>query len=325
MPYLLLEDELRQAITIEEAIEAVKQAFVAVGEGRVNNPADFTLGLPATRGAIHVKGSYLENAPYYVVKIASTFLDNPSINLSARSEVTGVFDAATGFSAAIMVDQGYLTQLRSGATGAIATDYLANPEIKQVAVIGTGVQAYIHLKMLLSVRDVPSVSVWGRTPINVDTYARRLVDEHDIYIEIAPTIQEAVQDADVIITATASETPLIKAKWLKPGVHITAVGSNEMHKHELHLDVLNQAEVIIVDNMERGAMIGEIHHGLTEGVITPDDIQGELGDLVINRIEGRTRPDQISLVDLTGRSIQDSAIAVLALEKALFLGLGRRI
>lgn len=326
MPLLLFdEDELRQAINIKDAINAVRQAFSDLAQGKVNNPAAFYLGLPAMRGSSHVKASYLEDAPYYVVKIANTFLDNPNINLSSRNEVTTLFDAATGFPAAIMVDQGYLTQMRSGATGALAAQYLARETIEKVAIIGTGAQAYIHLKMLASVRRIPRVSVWGPTMINADTYARRLVEEHDLYIEIAASAEEAIREADLIITATPTQTPLIQAEWLKAGVHITAVGSNEPTKQELAIDVLKRADVIIADNLHRCATVGEIHHGLAAGVLSLADIQGELGDLVVGKIKGRTSPDQITVVDLTGRSVQDAAIATLALEKAIFLGLGHRL
>ncbi|MDM8520075.1 hypothetical protein QUF64_08510 [Anaerolineales bacterium HSG6] len=326
MSFLLLgEDEIRQTVSLTDAIEAVEKVFIASAEGRMNLPAAFALGLPDVNGSVQVRGTYLEEAPYYVIKVENSFQDNPTINLPVQSEMTMVFDAATGFPAAMLYDHGYLTRIRAGATGAIAAKYLANPELKRVAIIGSGKQAYMQLKMLKLVRDVKNVVVWGRSPMNVDTYARRLIEEYDFNIEIALSVQEAVHNADLIITTTASERPLVKAEWLKPGVHINAVGSNSPTKQELYPAVLDLADVVVTDKLIQSIMMGEIYHALDKCIITEENVQGELGDLIIGKITGRTAPNQITVADLTGRTMQDFALAVLALEKALFLGLGRRI
>jgi ornithine cyclodeaminase len=327
MPLLLLnEDELRQIVTIAETIDAVETAFAALAENRINVPGNFALTLPEVKGEVQVKGAYLDEAPYYVIKIGSDFHDNPTINLPTQSGLTVIFDAATGFPAAVMLDNGYLTRIRAGAAGALTAKYLANESLDRVAVIGSGYQAFIQIKSLKTVRHhIGLVSVWGRTPIKVDNCARRIVEDHDLNVEIASSVEAAVREADIVITATASEVPLIQADWLKPGVHIIAVGSDSPHKQELHPDVLKRADVIIVDKLEQSTVVGEIHHGLAAGTITQADIQGELGDLIIGKIPGRTHPDQITIADLTGLDTQDATVATLALEKALFLGLGQRV
>jgi ornithine cyclodeaminase/alanine dehydrogenase-like protein (mu-crystallin family) len=323
---LLNEDELRQIITISETIEVVEDAFAALAEDRINVPGDFTLNLPEVKGEVQVKGTYLDQAPYFVIKVGSKFHDNPTINLPTQSGFIAIFDAATGFPVAIMVDNGYLTNMRAGAAGALTAKHLANEKLNRVAVIGSGNQAYVQIKSLKTVKNnINLVSIWGRTPVNVDNYARRIVEDHDLNVEIAASVEAAVREADVVITATASQEPLIRADWLKPGVHIIATGSNRPVKQELHLDVLQRADVIIVDQFDQCAAAGEIHHGLEAGVISRENIQGELGDLIIGKISGRTHPDQITLADLTGLDTQDATVAILALEKALFLGLGQRV
>jgi ornithine cyclodeaminase/alanine dehydrogenase-like protein (mu-crystallin family) len=327
MPLLLLnEDELRQIITIPETIEAVEAAFIALAEGRMHVPGDFMLNLPAVKGEVQVKGTYLDEAPYYVIRVGSDFLDNPTINLPRQSGLMAVFDAATGFPAAVMFDNGYLTGMRAAAAGALTAKYLANPNLNRVAVIGTGHQAYLQVKSLLAVhREVKQVTVWGRTPVKVDTFARRIVEDHDLNVEIVPSVEAAVRQADLVITATASQKPLVQAEWLKPGAHIIAVGSDRPTKQELHFNVLRRADVIIVDDFEQCAAAGEIHHGLDASVITRDNIQGELGDVIIGKIPGRTHPDQITLADLTGLEAQDSIVATMALQKALYIGLGQPV
>ncbi len=326
MPLLLLnEDELRQTITISEAIDVVEAAFAAAAEGRMNIPGTFNLKLPEVNGEVRVKGAYLQETPYFVIRVGSTFKDNPTINLPSKSGSIAIFDAATGFPAAMMIDNGYITNIRSGAAGALAAEYLANKEIDRIAIIGSGSQAYIQLKSLMRVRTFSTVSVWARSPLDADNYARRMVEDHDVYIEIAQSVEQAVNNADIVITATASEHPLIEADWLKPGAHITAVGSNTSTKQELHTDVLTKADVIVVDNFEQCATMGEIHHGLFQGVLHKKNIQGELGMLIANKIPGRTQLNQITVADLTGVDTQDAVVATLAMEKALFMDLGQRV
>jgi ornithine cyclodeaminase len=322
---LLNEDELRQTITITEAIDTVEKAFAASAEGRLRLPGAFTLNLPEVKGEVEVKGIYMQEAPYYVVKIGSRFLDNPTISLPSRSGLLAVFDAATGFPAAIMVDNGYLTNIRAGAVGALAARYLANQDIACVAVIGSGDQAYIQLKALMTVRDISFVLIWDRSPLNADNYVHQMMEDHDLNIQIAPSLKAAIQQADLVITATASQRPFLKARWLKPGVHITAVGSNTATKQELYPDVLQRANVVIVDSLEQSAIQGEVYHALNSRALNQNDIQGELGSLIIGKIPGRIHKDQITVADLTGLDSQDTALATLAMEKALFFGLGQRV
>lgn len=321
---LLNEDELRQTVTIAEAIQAVESAFAAVAQRRMNEVGAFKLDLPQVKGKARVKGAHLEETPYYFVKVNNSFYGNSSVNLPVQTGLVIVFDAATGCPAAILVDNGYLSQLRAGAAGALAARYLANEYLERVAVIGSGNQAYIQLKSLMAIRQVGSVSVWDRSPEQADSYARLLVEDHDLDMEIAPSIEAAASQADLIITATASRKPLLRAEWLKPGVHITAVGSDEPGKQELYPEVLQQADIIVVDSYEQCAVAGELCHALAAGLITRADVRGELADLVTGQTAGRTRSDEITVADLTGLDLHDAAIASLAVEKALFLGLGQR-
>jgi ornithine cyclodeaminase len=322
---LLNEDELRQTLTIPEAIEAIENAFVAQVNDRLKAPAKMTLDLPGLNGLIQFNGAYFSDAVHYVIKIQRSFQANHSPNAALENGLAIVFEASSGFPVGILVDNGYLAMLRAGATGALAAKYLANPTINHVAVIGTGKQAYIQLKALSTVRVIKQVQVWGRTPHSADSYARLLVEDHDLNIEIAASLEAAIRPADLIITATASQTPLIKAEWLKPGVHITAIGSNHPTKQELDVAVLARAEVLIVDQFEQCAEAGELRHALKAGVITADKVQGELGDLITGKIPGRIRPDQITVADLTGVEAQELALATLAFSKAQYWGLGQKV
>ncbi len=322
---VLNEDELRQIVTIPEAIGAVETAFIALAENRLRAPDTFSLPLLDPTSNINVEGVYLREAPYFVVKIRNDFADNPAKNLPIQSGLTTVFAAETGQPIAILLDNGYLSRLRAAAAGALAAKYLANPQLECVAVVGTGQQAYLQLKCLLAVRSPGWVRVWGRSLEGVDSFVRRVVEDHDLNMEIAPSLEAAIRQADLVITATSSQSPLIQADWLKPGAHLTAVGSDSPLKQELATAVFQRAEVIIVDHLDQCAAIGELHHALAAGVITLAQVQGELGQVIVGQIPGRTHPNQITLADLTGLDVQDAAVATLALEKALFLELGQRV
>jgi ornithine cyclodeaminase/alanine dehydrogenase-like protein (mu-crystallin family) len=322
---LLNEDELRQIINYAEALGAIEDSFVALGEGRINIPGSFGMALPDVDGEVAVKGAYLQEAPYFVVQVTNSFANNPSINLPASSGILALFDAATGFPAALMVDNGYINHVRAGVVGALAAKYLANTPFDTVGVIGAGRQAFIQLKVLLTHRSVNLVKVWGRTPLEADSFARRIVEDHDVNITLAASVEEAVRNSDMLISATPSTKPLVEAGWLQPGMHITAVGSNAPNKQEYQAEVLGRADVIIVDDFDRAARLGEVHHGLDAGVITRRSVQGNLSQLMGGEIPGRTGREQITFVDLTGLDWQDMVIATLALDKALFLGLGQRL
>lgn len=322
---VLNEDELRQIITIHEAVDAVQSAFSAQARGHLNPPAGFTIDLYNVQGRVDVTGTYLDDAPYYVVKVDNTFAANPSINLPTHSGLMVIFDAATGYPAAVLVDNGYVSNLRAAAVGALAARYLANEHLAQVAVLGTGTQAYLQMKALFNVRELESVVVWSPSLAQADSYARRIIEDHDVDIQLAESVEQAVQAADLIIVASSSQHPLIQGEWLKPGVHINVVSSGEFSRQELHGSVMTRADVIVTDKLSRATQIGEIHHGLEAGVITTNDLHGELGDLVVGKLPGRINETQITIADLTGLGIQDSVIATLILDKAIYTGVGQRV
>jgi ornithine cyclodeaminase len=322
----LNEDELRQIVTIPEAIACVKTAIEASARGQLNIPGSFALNLPTIKGEVDVTGVYVDQAAHYLVNVSSRFNQNAAANLPRHSGLTVLFNAATGSPAAIMLDNGYLAGLQSAAVGALAADYLACRTPAHVAVIGADSSAaYMHLKALLAVRQVESVAVWAKSPALADSYARTMVEDHNLNITMAASVQAAVHNTDLIIMAAHSQKPLLQAGWLKPGVHINAVESREGPKRDLCSDVLTQAQVIIAGNYSRCARSGELHYGLQGGIITSANVQGELGELVVGQIPGRTDPTQITLADLSTLDSGDTAVASVALEKARFYGLGQPI
>lgn len=327
---ILTEDEIRQAVSTLEAIDAMEAAFAALAHGRVSLPGVINLTLPPTtssefpQGESHVKGAYIAGDLHFVIKVANSFPNNPALDLPAGSGLMLAFDAITGALDAILLDNGYLTELRTGAAGALAVRYLAPETIRQATFVGAGTQARFQFRAIAAVRHIPSVIVWSRNPANADRFAREVVDDADCNAQVAETVEEAVRGSDLIITTTPSRHPLVAADWVQSGTTLIAVGSDNPDKQELAVDLLARADVIIADRLSQCAQFGEIHHALAASALTLDDISAELGDVIIGRSPGRSAADQIVICDLTGVGVQDAAIASLVLEKARLSELGWR-
>jgi len=311
------EPEIRNSISLKEAIPAVEESLAAYSSGRAILPGVINLDLPEFEGEVHVKAAYLQGQDFYVIKIASGFYKNSLQGLPAGDGLMLVYKARTGELAAILFDRGYLTDLRTAAAGAVAAKYLARTDLRRVAVIGSGVQARLQLLALAEVRSFSEVAVWSRQPENVGSYIKDMAAVFkEVKFYARPAAEEAVKEADLVITATPSRQPIIKAGWLKPGVQLTAMGSDGPDKQELYPEVLARADFIFCDSVEQGRRLGEVHHALEAGMISEEKISGEIGELVLGRQTGRRSSEDITVADLTGLGVEDAAIADLFLRLA---------
>lgn len=318
---IYLEPEIKELVNLSAAIEAVESSFAAYSSGQAVLPGVINLDLPEFQGEVHVKAAYIKGEEYYVIKVASGFYQNPELGLPVGNGLMLVFRAETGELAAILLDNGYLTELRTAAAGAVAAKYLANKQIDRVAVIGSGVQARFQLKALAEVRSFGEVIVWSRNPENVRKYIEEMKKVFPVVeFKAAASAEEAVRGADLIITATPSRQPIVRAEWLKPGVHITAMGSDGPEKQELFPEVLARASHLFCDSLTQCKKLGEVHHALEEGLISEHKISGEIGEIVLRLKPGRQSDDEITVADLTGLGVQDAVIAGLFLRLAKVSG-----
>jgi ornithine cyclodeaminase len=330
---LLREPEIRGLLDPRACIAAMEQAFAAYSTGRAQLPAVIHLDVPESdvsqnRGEIHVKAGYLNGGPYYAVKIVSGFLNNPQLGLPANDGMIVLFDASTGAPAAFLLDNGFITDFRTGAAGAVAAKHLARQKIGAVAVIGTGAQARYQVEMLALERTFSEVRLWGRDPHKAQACADNLAKHRAIpacNFAVTESVQEAVENADVVITVTASREPLVRAAWLKPGVTVIAVGSDAPDRQELDVDVLARADKIVADSVPQCLRLGEIHHAVECGAIVKEKVYAELGEITAGLKPGRTSEDEIIVCDLTGVGVQDVAAASLVLERAKAESKGEKI
>lgn len=309
---IIEESALRTAVTPERAVAVMREAFRADGEGRTRVPAVINLEIPSARGEFHVKTAYIEGVPHVAVKVASGFFDNPAKGLPSGSGLMTLFDAATGLPTALLLDNGFLTDIRTGAAGALAADLLARQFIQIVGVIGSGVQARQQVRCLSTVRRFHRVIAWSPNRSNLERYCAEMSAE-GFEAVAAPSAEDVCRSADVLITATPSRKALVSAEWLKEGVHVTALGSDSPGKQELAVECLDSADLVVVDRFAQCAAFGELKHALDAGLLTRNDVHAELGAVVAGRKPGRTADREITIADLTGVGFQDTAIASAAL------------
>jgi len=320
---ILKENEIRSCVTLDqEAVTAVAEGFVSLTEGKASLPPIIRVDVIENHGEVDIKTAFLHGRDYFAIKIASGFFDNPSMGLPYGSGMMVIINARTGFLEALLLDNGYLTDLRTGLAGAIAAKYLAPCRVKTAGVIGSGVQARYQIHGLKLMRDFERLRVYGIVSDQVDQFVDEMQQSLGKKVEKCASPEEVVLQSDFVVTTTPSRQPYLKAEWLHPGMHITCMGSDGEHKQELHVNVIGRADRLVCDSKAQCFRLGELHHALDAGVIKEDDEIFELGELISGRKSGRLSETEITICDLTGVGVQDTAIALLAYECARAKGLG---
>ena len=302
------EAEIRAAVGPTDALAAAERAFRALAEGQVVQPAPLGLEIAEVRGEVHVKGAYLRGSPIFALKVATGFYHNAARNLPTGAGLFLVFDATTGFPLALLRDNAYLTDLRTGAAGALAARHLAAEHLGKVAILGSGIQARHQARCLALVRRWDTTAVWSPTRDRLEAYCREMTDELRVPFQPARTPEAAVRGADLVITTTPSRRPIVQAGWLAARATVIAVGSDGPEKQELAAECLARADKVIADRLSQCVELGEIHHAVRHGLLDPGRVYAELGDIVAGRKPGR-EADEMIICDLTGVGAQDAAIA----------------
>lgn len=323
---IVTEQELRQCVGLDrEVIRAIEEAFSALARGEATVPPILALPIPEHEGEVDVKTAHIRGWERFAVKIASGFFNNYRLGLPTGSGLMVVFSARTGMPEAVLLDNAYLTDVRTGAAGAVAADHLARRQVETVGVIGSGTQARYQILALKQVRDFRRVLVYSRNPERVERYVREMAPRLGAEVIAASSAEEVVRESEIVVTTTPSHTPYLRPEWLHPGLHITAMGSDTEEKQELYPEVLARADRLVCDSRAQCARLGELHHALEAGVLPPDAPVLELGEITSGKQPGRTSEEQITVCDLTGVGVQDTAIAALAVRRAAEQGLGLTI
>ncbi|MCB8836424.1 ectoine utilization protein EutC [Aurantimonas sp. VKM B-3413] len=315
---ILTEAELRQFVTLDlDVVAAIEDAFAALATKPVAMPPIMRLDIPEHRGEVDVKTAYVPGLSGFAIKVSPGFFDNPKLGLPSVNGLMMLLSSTTGLVEALFLDNGYLTDVRTAAAGAVAARHLARPDAAVAAILGAGVQAKLQLKALTLVRPIAEARIWARDPARAEAAAREASQELGIAVTASPDARMAVKGADIVVTTTPCDTPLLLADWLEPGQHVTAMGSDAEHKNELDPAALLRADLYVADSLAQTRRLGELHHAIAAGLVSADKVFPELGAIVAGRVPGRPSSDAVTIADLTGTGVQDTAIATLAHSRAL--------
>jgi ornithine cyclodeaminase len=318
-------EEVTKLLPMRECIELMSEALAATARGEVHNPLRFVVRPPETGHFLGLMPAYSGGPdPAYALKEVCIFPDNPARGLDAHQGAVLLHSGETGELLAVM-NASAITAIRTAAVSGLATKLLARSSSAELAIIGTGVQAKIHLEAMSVAGRFARVRVAGRTPERAQAFVAELAPSHAFRMEAARDAEHAVRDADVIVTATNSAEPVVRGAWIKPGTHINAVGSCSPVKRELDTATM-AASKLFVDRRESTLNeSGDYILAAKEGAIGPTHIRAELGELLIGERLGRRDADEITLFKSLGIAVEDLAAARFLYRRARETGAGARV
>ena len=316
MTLFLDERSVAGLIDMDDALAAVEAVFAEVGRGTVTNVP--RVRAPLKDGTLRITAAVLQELGYYGVKVSPTTI--------FESSAGRVFSLYAGDSGALLaiVQVFALGALRTGAASGVATKYMARPESRRLAVLGTGRQARTQVEAICRIRPITEIRVFSR---RAENRARFCADLARPGLDLSGTesAQEAVRGADIVVTATTATEPVLKGEWLAPGTHVNAIGANFEYRRELDLDVVARAAVIATDDTEQVRYEAtDLAAPVEQGIIAWDDVVN-LGDIVAGKRPGRGSADDITLFKSLGVAFEDVALAARAFEKAKDQGIGQEL
>ncbi len=298
-------DEIKAVLPGIDLLTAIEAGFVAYSEGRCIVPPVGELLMD--EGEVHIKYGCITDDPFYIIKIASGFHGNPSLGLASSNGLMLLFSQQTGELVCILLDEGHLTDLRTAVAGAISAKYLAPRPVRRIGIMGTGTQAQLQLKHLATVVDCREVLVWGRGVEQLERFRGKL-EGCRFTIETTLDPAEIGATCNLIVTTTPATEPILRRRDIRPGTHITAIGSDSPHKQELDVEIIADADHVVADSIAQCRLRGEIFKALEAGVIT-ENVVVELGHLIGGGAQGRTTASQVTVFDSTGVAVQDIKIS----------------
>jgi len=325
---ILTADDVRKALPMKEAIEAMKRAYASLSDGKGEVPLRTRLSVPPQEAVSLFMPAYVqaEGGDALAVKVVSLFPGNPERGLAFIQAAVLVLEADTGRAVALL-EGSSLTAIRTGAGSGAAIDLLARPDCKVVAVFGAGAQGRTQLEAACSVRKIENAWVFDPSIERAEVFAQEMAGKGLIPkdLRVAESARQAASTADIVCTATTSNTPVFSDEDLKPGLHISAIGSYTPEMQEVPAETVARALVVVDSRSATLAETGDLLQPMGAGLFGEEHIYGELGEILLGRKPGRTSPDQITYFKSVGVAVQDAMAAQLALQNAQKLGLGTQV
>lgn len=307
-PYVFNLEQIKEILPTLDPIGDIEKGFMAYSRKQAVVPPVGELIFKDPPGEAHIKYGYIKEDEYFVIKVASGFYRNVDLGIPNTSGLMLVFLQKTGQLAAVLLDEGYLTNVRTAAAGATVAKYMAPKHITRIGIMGAGIQGRMQLEFTAPLVNCKKAMVWGRNQLECDAYKADM-EAKGFEIETTTTESDIPANCNLITTATPSQKPLLLADQIKPGTHITAMGSDTPEKIELDPHILAKADIIVADSIRQCLSRGEIFQALNSGVLEKTDVIQELGYVITQEDLRRQSEDQITVADLTGVAVQDIQIA----------------
>lgn len=322
MPVLLSEQDVRIVLPMPDLIQAMETALARFSSNEVTQPLRTVIEVGLQKALVGVMPAFIDDPAMLGTKVVSVFGSNAAVGLPTHLATIVLLDPMTGELLAIM-DGRYITEARTAAVSAVSVKRLAREEAACLAIIGSGVQARSHLDAIASVRHLHEIRVWSRSLENRTAFAREMRPRTTATIKVATSAREAVEGADMIVLATASREPVVQSGWISNGAHVCAVGACRPDQREMDSALVARGRVFVDSRTGALAEAGDIILAMKDGAINEQHVAGELGEVVIGKIAGRTSPDDVTIFKSLGMAVEDVAAAHLAYVKAAERGLGR--
>ncbi|GAK29026.1 ornithine cyclodeaminase family protein [Serratia liquefaciens] len=303
---ILNKRQILEAFDADATTLLLKEGFIAYSQRQVQQPPVQHFLFEQAAGDCCIKSAWLEGDEQFVLKVSSGFYRNPAQGLASNQGLMMAFSAHTGEPQALLLDEGWLTALRTALAGRIVAELCAPTEISAIGIVGCGMQALLQLQQLKSVTACREVWVWGRSEQALQAY-RRSAEAEGFRVNISQDAAELAAYCRLIITTTPSREPILRAADIQPGTHITAVGADAHGKQELESGLVARADVLLADSVSQCTEYGEIATAYRQGLLASMPIV-ELGTALAQGKQVRNDPEQITLADLTGLAIQDVQI-----------------
>ena len=257
MTLVLNSSEIKKCVQLNgQLIPIIEDAFKSLALGKTTMPPILRLDIEKYHGESDVKAAYIDGLDSYAIKVASGFFNNPNLGLPSSNGLMILLDSKTGMLKSVLLDKGYLTDVRTAIAGAIAAKHLSNPESSNVGIIGAGIQAKMQLEALLLVRNIKTAYIWSRDSKKTNTFVKNIKDKINIKIIACESPEQTVNLSEILITCTPSKSPIIKSEWLKKGLHITAMGSDAEMKNELDPKIIKDCDYYIPDSQSQTSILG---------------------------------------------------------------------
>jgi alanine dehydrogenase len=313
---VLSEKEIQSLIDIEELVRALEQAHIQFSTGKAVMPVRMVVPVPEIKGRITSMPAYLSEDKALGMKVVTYFPENPRQGLPIILATVFLFSTESGKLLAVM-DGTYITAIRTACISAVATRALANPETPVLGVLGAGVQARAQIRTLCKVRKIRAIKVYDVLEKSLWSLKEELEPDVGIKIEAVKSAEEAVRNVDLLVTVTTAKEPIVRVDWLKPGVHINAIGSHRPDLREIDGATMKRTKVVVDSREAVMAECGDILLAIKEGAIGEDHIHAEIGEVLAGKKAGRTSAGEITLYKAVGIAIQDVATAKLVYQRAV--------